>query len=124
MAVHGASPPARALTDVADSGVETVVFTPDDTVSYNTATTSVRVTISPAASTGAPGYAPVSAAGKTLADAALDKKNLRFCAYDRKTNTYFPIAAPDYRVDSAGYLYFYTERGGGIVISSSELTKK
>lgn len=53
-------------------------FTPEDTGRYLVATGTSIITVTKATPTGAPGYTPITASGKTLADAALtaeDTKN-------------------------------------------------
>ena len=61
----------QALTNVADSGVKTVVFTPADTANYKAVEDTITLTIKKADPTGAPAYTKIEAAEKTLADAAL-----------------------------------------------------
>lgn len=85
---NGASLPASAITGtasvdgtwrwkstppktVADSGPHTVVFTPSDTVAYETVEDTITVTIQKAATTGKPKYTAISSSGKTLANANL-----------------------------------------------------
>ena len=60
-----------SLQNVADSGVYEVVFTPEDTENYASATASLSVTIRQATPTGRASYTSISEAGKTLADAKL-----------------------------------------------------
>ncbi len=59
------------LTNVADSGAKTVVFTPEDGDSYVAAEKTITVTINKAKPTGTPAYTTISTSGKTLADANL-----------------------------------------------------
>ena len=59
------------VTDVADSGEKTVVFTPDDTDTYATSETNIRVTINRAEVKGSPKYTAITESGKTLSDAGL-----------------------------------------------------
>ncbi|MDE6259817.1 MAG: S-layer homology domain-containing protein [Oscillospiraceae bacterium] len=61
----------QGLTNAADSGVKTVIFTPNDAVMYAEVEGTVTVTINKATPTGAPKYTAISASGKTLVDAAL-----------------------------------------------------
>ncbi len=60
------------LTNVDDSGVKTVVFTPADAANYAEVETTLTLTIEKADVTGSPTYTAISEAGKTLADAAID----------------------------------------------------
>ncbi len=60
-----------SLQNVADSGVYEVVFTPEDTENYASATASLSVIIRQATPTGRASYTSISEAGKTLADAKL-----------------------------------------------------
>jgi hypothetical protein len=56
----------------ANSGITVdVVFTPDDTVNYETVSDTITVTINRATPAGTPTFTAITAAGKTLADAAL-----------------------------------------------------
>jgi hypothetical protein len=56
----------------ANSGISvTVKFTPTDSTTYETVFGTITVTIGKATPTGAPGYTAITAAGKTLDDAAL-----------------------------------------------------
>ena len=59
------------VTNVADSGVKTLVFTPNDTENYESVEVTVTVTIRKAKPTGTPSYTKITVSGKTLADAAL-----------------------------------------------------
>ena len=63
----------QALTNVADSGEKTIVFTPEDSTNYVAAEKTITVTISKAKPTGTPAYEKISAADKTLADTKLAK---------------------------------------------------
>lgn len=65
-----------APVDVADSGTKSVKFTPANGELYASGTKNIGVTINKATPDGAPGYTPITAAGKTLADAALDKSTI------------------------------------------------
>jgi hypothetical protein len=60
-----------APINVSDSGTVIVVFTPTDSVNYETVSDTITVTINRATPTGTPTYTAITAAGKTLADAAL-----------------------------------------------------
>lgn len=60
-----------ALTNVADSGVKTVVFTPADINTYTVVEATFILTINKAVPTGTPTYTKITTAGKTLADTAL-----------------------------------------------------
>lgn len=64
--------PAQALTNVADSGSKTVVFTPTDGDNYAAVEKTLTLTINKANVTGAPTFTKITATGKTLADAALE----------------------------------------------------
>ena len=61
----------ETVTNVAESGSKIVVFKPTDTANYAEKTTTINVTINKAKPTGAPVYTKITAAGKTLAAAAL-----------------------------------------------------
>ena len=54
----------------------------------------------------------------------LNMKTLVFYSYDAKTNTYFKITDPSYRMDASGYLHFYTNLAGSIVIADKPLSIK
>ena len=56
-----------APISVADSGIKTIVFTPDDPDTYATATAEVQVTITPAPLSGKPSFTG-GGSGKTLGD--------------------------------------------------------
>jgi len=62
--------------NAADSGVYWLLFTPADTKAYAAASISTVITITRAQSIGEPHYEPVSAPGKTLADAHLTAGSL------------------------------------------------
>ncbi|WRS28993.1 family 43 glycosylhydrolase (plasmid) [Oscillospiraceae bacterium MB08-C2-2] len=53
-----------------------------------------------------------------------DKNNLVYYSYDTATNQYVRIKEPNHFVDSNGYLHFFTDLGGDIVISEGPLTKR
>ena len=61
-----------ALTNVADNGSKTVVFTPAEPTIYAAQETTIQVTINKATPIGKPGYTAINISGKTLADAALN----------------------------------------------------
>ena len=61
----------EAVTNVADSGSKTVVFTPNDTTNYAETTATIKVTINKAKPTGEPGYTKITEENKTLAYAAI-----------------------------------------------------
>ncbi|MDL2232483.1 InlB B-repeat-containing protein [Ruminococcaceae bacterium OttesenSCG-928-L11] len=48
---------------------------------------------------------------------ALNTKTLVFYSYDKASNTYTRIQDPQYSIDSNGYLHFYTDKGGDIIIA-------
>lgn len=60
-----------ARTNVADSGVKTVVFAPTDTTAYSAVKANITLTINKAIPTGAPAFTQITTDGKTLADADL-----------------------------------------------------
>ncbi len=62
---------ATSIVYVADSGVYTLRFTPDDTESYAVNYVTVSVTVQKATPSGTPGYTSITSSGYTLADAAL-----------------------------------------------------
>ena len=66
----------QALTNVADSGEKTVVFTPTEGSAYQSVEKTVSLTINQAEVTGEPSFTKITEAGKTLLDAALDKNTL------------------------------------------------
>ena len=51
----------------------------------------------------------------------LNTESLVFYAYNRETNTYRLIEAPNYRIDAHGYLHFSTPFGGDIIITDRPL---
>ena len=62
----------QALTNVADSGAKTVVFTPAaELVDYAPVEINIQLTIQKAKATGTPEYTKITQSGKTLADANL-----------------------------------------------------
>ena len=61
----------QGLTNVSDSGVKQVIFTPTDTNTYATVETTLTLTIKKAKVTGSPSYTTISASGKTLQDAEI-----------------------------------------------------
>jgi hypothetical protein len=54
----------------------------------------------------------------------MDAAGLHFYNYDAATNRYTAITAPNYRVDTAGFLHFTTSQGGYIVISQGPLVRR
>ena len=54
----------------------------------------------------------------------LDVENLQFFVYNRETNTYVTLTAPNYYSDANGYLHFDTPVGGDVIISDQPLTAK
>lgn len=66
----------QTLTNVADSGEKTVVFTPTEGSAYQSVEKTVSLTINQAEVTGEPSFTKITEAGKTLLDAALDKNTL------------------------------------------------
>jgi len=54
----------------------------------------------------------------------MDAENLRFYSFDRAANTFRPIAAPNYRVDGNGFLWFDTQQGGAVVVSGGALARR
>ena len=61
----------QALTNVADSGVKSVIFTPADSASYAVVEDTIQVTITRATPSGRPAYTSINRPGMTLADAKL-----------------------------------------------------
>ena len=61
----------RVPTNVRESDLYPVTFTPNDTDTYTAVTQAVNVTIKKATPTGTPGYTSINTSGKTLADAKL-----------------------------------------------------
>ena len=57
-------------------------------------------------------------------DSKLNTKTLQFFAYDKATNRYTQITAPNYWVDQNGYVHFTTTLAGDVVISDKPLAKK
>lgn len=53
--------------------------------------------------------------------AGLDKDSLYFYSYNRTTQVLSQIKNPNYSINDAGYLHFYTNKGGDIVISDEQL---
>jgi len=67
--------------------------------------------------------------GQTVTIAAklisgLNTNNLVFYVYNRTANTYRAIPAPNYKIDSNGYVHFDTAMGGDIVISNEALARR
>lgn len=62
----------QSLTNVRDSGVKTVVFTPNDSETYSRKEAEIQVTITKATPSGHPSYTSINQAGMTLADAKLN----------------------------------------------------
>lgn len=62
----------QSLTNVRDSGVKTVVFTPNDSETYSRKEAEIQVTITKATPSGHPSYTSINKAGMTLADAKLN----------------------------------------------------
>ena len=54
----------------------------------------------------------------------MDTAALRFYTYNQSTNQYTPIQNPNYSVDSAGYLHFYTNTADDVVITDREFVRK
>jgi hypothetical protein len=65
---------------------------------------------------------PVRVAAR--APAGFEPANLHFYNYNGETNSFAPIAAPEFRVDANGYVHFTTTRAGDIVISNGALARK
>ena len=61
----------QSITNVADSGEKTAVFTPTDTANYAAVEKNIRLTINKATPTGTPKYTAITKEGQTLADANL-----------------------------------------------------
>ncbi len=56
--------------------------------------------------------------------AGWDTKLLYFYSYSVKTNAYTRIPAPRYWIDANGYLHFYTQLAGDIIISEGDLERR
>lgn len=54
----------------------------------------------------------------------LNTKNLVFYSYDKASNTFSQIDNTGYFIDSNGYLHFFTEKAGDIIVTDSPLTKR
>ncbi|WRS28647.1 metallophosphoesterase [Oscillospiraceae bacterium MB08-C2-2] len=54
----------------------------------------------------------------------LAAETLFFYSYNQNENTYTRISTPSYSVDQNGYLHFYTQLGGSIIISDKPLNRK
>ena len=54
----------------------------------------------------------------------MNTQNLVFYSFNSETNTYRIIAAPDYRIDSNGFLRFNTDVGGSIIISDGQFVRR
>lgn len=61
----------EAVTNVADSGSKTVVFTPNDTANYASKEATINVTIKKATPIGEPAYTKIAEENKTLTDVAI-----------------------------------------------------
>ena len=61
----------QSITNAADSGEKTAIFTPTDTANYAAVEKNIRLTINKATPTGAPRYTAITKEGQTLADANL-----------------------------------------------------
>ena len=126
---------SQSITNVADSGTKTVVFTPSDDA-YETVEINIRVTINKATPAGAPAYTKITAAGKTLKAAGLTDEGGTFSVpgtvkwVDKngneladttvvKANTeyqwkFFPTDAANYEsIGGSIKLYSVSNSGGG-----------
>ncbi|WP_132083812.1 hypothetical protein [Harryflintia acetispora] len=56
-------------------------------------------------------------------DKELDQKSLYFYHYDKETNSYKQIPAPNYWMDENGYLHFTTSLAGDVIITDAPLQK-
>ena len=54
----------------------------------------------------------------------MNANNLYFYNYDRATNMFRLIAAPNYRIDANGYVHFNTDMGGSVIISDGPLVRR
>ena len=61
----------QSITNAADSGEKTAIFTPTDTANYAAVEKNIHLTINKATPTGAPKYTAITKEGQTLADANL-----------------------------------------------------
>ena len=61
----------QSITNAADSGEKTAIFTPTDTANYAAVEKNIYLTINKATPTGAPKYTAITKEGQTLADAHL-----------------------------------------------------
>jgi len=129
---------ASVITTVAHSGEKTVVFTPTDAINYKPVETTLTLTISKAAPTGAPTYTAISTAGKTLADAALKVGTIKPTGGTIKWNdvettavsvntaygwTYTPADIANYNVLTGSITpYYVAPPSGGGGVSSYTLT--
>jgi len=53
-----------------------------------------------------------------------ETSNLFFYHYNKSTNVYTRIEAPEYFIDKNQYLHFYTELGGDIIVTDAPLKKR
>ena len=116
------------ITDVADSGTKTVVFTPADQDTYHVAEDTILVTIHKATPVGSPAFTKVTASGKTLKEALLtvgtitpagviqwdDADNTKVEANKSYSWTFTPTDTDNYE-DLTGtfVVYPYSPSGGG-----------
>ena len=61
----------QSITNAADSGEKTAIFTPTDTANYAAVEKNIHLTINKATPTGAPKYTAITKEGQTLVDAHL-----------------------------------------------------
>lgn len=54
----------------------------------------------------------------------MDTDHLYIYSYDRETNTYTRVSAEKYWIDNKGYLHFYTELAGDIIVSEGPLERR
>ena len=127
--------PGTKVTDAADSGKKTVVFTPDDTDTYAASETNIRVTINRADVKGSPKYTAITESGKTLSDAGLTADGSTFSTAGtvkwadddttevRQGNKYKWIFTPDsdnYNILTGEITLWPYSSGGGIFAPEDE----
>ena len=125
------------ITNVKDSGLKFVTFTPADLSAYETVKDTVLVTISKADPDGEPSYTAITGSGHTLADAALNKGTIAIpgaIVWDDGDDTvveantaygwtFTPEDADNYNILTGTITPYVRSSGGGSGSGSSSTTR-
>ena len=129
----------EAVTNVTDSGIKTVVFTPMDPVRYETIEKTLTLTITKATPTGTPSYTRITSGSKMLADALLkigsitptggsitwDLSDSQPVEANTAYNwTYTPIDSANYKKLTGSITPYVVSAGGGGGVSTYTVTVK